>query len=60
MVLDLLKQFFGANFLLLIVALGFFLVLTQSKESPVDRKTIRVIRGLIVLALVLATADFME
>lgn len=60
MVWELIKQFIGTYFLLIIVALGFFLVLTQSKDSPVDRKTIRVIRGLIVLVLVLATADFLE
>ena len=60
MFLELLKQFIGEYFLLVISALGFLLILSHDHANLIGRKTIRTIRALVILAFILACSDFIE
>lgn len=60
MVFELVKQYIGQNFLLITVAVGFWLILSRNSAEVIGKSSLRLIRAVILIAVVLSVTEFVH
>lgn len=60
MIFELVKQYIGSNFLLIIVAVGFFLILSRNSATVIGRKTLNIMKAIVIIAFFLSVVEFVH
>ena len=60
MAFELVKQYIGSNFLLIIVAVGFFLILSRSSAAVIGQKTLTIMKAIVIIAFFLSVVEFVH